>query len=92
MQWALKHRCTVVNTTTQTKVCNEHVAKTQMMMMLYPLFFVFSPADFSPDELALLESVGASFAGLGSNRLRVETAALALLTGVQLLEDSESVL
>lgn len=38
----------------------------------------------------MLKSAGAVFAGLGSNRLRVETAALALLAGVQLLEDSES--
>ena len=39
--------------------------------------------DFTPQELGALMAAGATPVGLGSRRLRVETAALALLAVVQ---------
>lgn len=39
--------------------------------------------DFSPEELESLVAAGAVPVGLGTNRLRVETAAIALLSVVR---------
>lgn len=41
--------------------------------------------DFTMSELEMLTSNGAALVGLGSNRLRVETAAIALLSAAQVL-------
>ena len=42
--------------------------------------FIGPEGDFSPAELAALVEAGARPVGLGSNRLRTETAAVALLS------------
>ena len=48
-------------------------------------FLMVGPeGDWAPDELAALAAAGAVPVGLGSARLRVETAALALLAAVAL--------
>jgi 16S rRNA (uracil1498-N3)-methyltransferase len=47
------------------------------------LLLVGPEGDWTPDELALLVEAGAVPVGLGNLRLRTETAAIALLAGVQ---------
>lgn len=49
------------------------------------LIIIGPEGDFSMKELELLTSSGANLVGLGSNRLRVETAAIAMLSVAQLL-------
>lgn len=44
-------------------------------------------ADFTPEEIELLIEAGALPVGLGQRRLRVETAAIAILTTVMLLSE-----
>ena len=48
------------------------------------LLLVGPEGDFTPDELQALIDAGAKPVGLGPNRLRVETAALAMLNAVTL--------
>jgi len=45
--------------------------------------------DFTEQELGLLKDAGARLVGLGHNRLRVESAALALLAAAALVWDSK---
>lgn len=46
-----------------------------------PCYLLVGPeGDFTPDEVAALTAAGALPVGLGPNRLRTETAALALLS------------
>jgi 16S rRNA (uracil1498-N3)-methyltransferase len=50
-----------------------------------PCVLLIGPeGDFTPEELDALVAAGAQQVGLGPNRLRVETAALAMLTAVTL--------
>lgn len=50
-----------------------------------PCLLLIGPeGDFTPEELDGLIEAGAQPVGLGQNRLRVETAALAMLTAVTL--------
>lgn len=49
------------------------------------LIIIGPEGDFTMKELELLTSNGAGLVSLGSNRLRVETAAIAMLSVVQLL-------
>ena len=48
------------------------------------MLMVGPEGDFTGDELSALVSAGAKAVGLGGNRLRVETAAIALLAGAVL--------
>ena len=51
-----------------------------------PSLLVIGPeGDFTAEELAQLTSAGAQLVSLGTNRLRVETAAIALLAAAMLL-------
>ena len=51
-----------------------------------PRLLIIGPeGDFDMEELAQLTQHGAELVGLGSHRLRVETAALAMLSAAQLL-------
>ena len=48
------------------------------------LLLVGPEGDFTPEELAALAAAGGTLAGLGERRLRVETAAVALLAAATL--------
>ena len=50
----------------------------------------WSCADFTSEELESLIKAGAVPVGLGQRRLRVETAAIAILSTVMLMEDGVS--
>ena len=52
------------------------------------LLLVGPEGDFTREELDRLQEAGARMVGLGPNRLRVETAAMALLNGCTLAWDS----
>jgi hypothetical protein len=52
------------------------------------LLLVGPEGDFTKEELESLADAGANMVGLGTNRLRVETAALALLNGCALAWDA----
>ena len=52
------------------------------------LLLVGPEGDFTPAELEVLLSAGAKPVGLGNNRLRVETAAIALLSAATLWDCS----
>ncbi|BBN18788.1 16S rRNA (uracil1498-N3)-methyltransferase [Marchantia polymorpha subsp. ruderalis] len=51
------------------------------------ILFIGPEGDFTPEEVELLIQVGTVPVGLGPRRLRVETAAVALLAGVMLMGD-----
>ena len=51
------------------------------------LLLVGPEGDFTPEELRALVSAGALLVGLGGNRLRTETAAIALLAAVRVLHE-----
>lgn len=53
------------------------------------VLFVGPEGDFSPEEIEMLVGAGALPVGLGANRLRTETAALALLSLCCCLSDAE---
>ena len=53
------------------------------------LLLVGPEGDFTEEELAALKAAGAQVIGLGPNRLRVETAAIAVLTGALLLTEGQ---
>lgn len=46
-------------------------------------------ADFTPDELDSIVSIGARPVGLGPRRLRVETATVAMLAAVMLMFETK---
>jgi RsmE family RNA methyltransferase len=52
--------------------------KTKLLLMVGP------EGDWTADEVAQLKDAGAVAVGLGPNRLRVETAALSILTAAML--------
>jgi len=54
------------------------------------LLIVGPEGDFTAAELEAMTAVGALPVGLGSNRLRVETAAVALLAAAGLFVDSRT--
>lgn len=54
------------------------------------LLLVGPEGDFTPEELEALIAAGAKPVGLGPNRLRVETAAVAMLAAATLCEPSMS--
>lgn len=54
------------------------------------LLFIGPEGDFTEDEKESLIKAGAMPVGLGPRRLRVETAAIALLSGVTLLSESHA--
>lgn len=47
------------------------------------------PADFTEKEVNMMMEAGAKAVSLGPHRLRVETAAIALLSSVMLWSDSQ---
>lgn len=61
----------------------------QKVLMKPGMLLIGPEGDFTADELAALMAAGALAVGLGPNRLRVETAAIAVLTGALLLTDKQ---
>lgn len=53
------------------------------------LLIVGPEGDFTEEEQAAMVKAGAISVGLGSNRLRVETAAIAMLVALQIFHTEE---
>jgi 16S rRNA (uracil1498-N3)-methyltransferase len=55
-----------------------------------PCYLLVGPeGDFTPEEVAALTAAGALPVGLGANRLRTETAALALLSTAAMYAEAQ---